>query len=171
MAIMVIKMYLTIIVLIEYLATIILSIIFALIIINKLYISKRISKIEDFHHYNDLFSWEMFFFNIVIICILRLIVLFITLIPLISFLISRITIILYFFPVWNKIIHLEKVMNKITYEKHYFAGLIPLAYEASGNPALESSKKSCLGHHSLAHVSMESAERFINSALLVDRNE
>ena len=124
---MVIKMYLTIIVLIEYLATIILSIIFALIIINKLYISKRISKIEDFHHYNDLFSWEMFFFNIVIICILRLIVLFITLIPLISFLISRITIILYFFPVWNKIIHLEKVMNKITYEKHYFAGLIPLA--------------------------------------------
>ena len=120
-------MDLTIIVPIEYLATIILSLIFALIIIDKLYISKRISKVEHFHHYNDLFSWEMFFFIIAIISILRLIPLFITLIPLASFLISRITILFYFFPVWNKIIHLEKVMNKITYEKHYFAGIIPLA--------------------------------------------
>jgi hypothetical protein len=120
-------MDLTIIVLIEYLVTIMLSLVFALIIIDKLYISKRISKVEHFHHYNDLFSWEMFFFNIAIICILRLIPLFITLIPFVSFLISRITILLYFFPVWNKIIHLEKVMNKITYEKHYFAGIFPLA--------------------------------------------
>ena len=120
-------MDLAIIVLIEYLATIIISIIFALIIIDKLYISKRISKVEHFHHYNDLFSWEMFFFNIVIICILRLIPLFITFVPSISLLISRITILLYFFPIWNKIIHLEKVMNKITYEKHYFAGMVPLA--------------------------------------------
>jgi hypothetical protein len=120
-------MDLTIIVLIEYLVTIMLSLVFALIIIDKLYISKRISKVEHFHHYNDLFSWEMFFFNIVIISILRLIPLYITLIPFFLFLITRITILLYFFPVWNKIIHLEKVMNKITYEKHYFAGMIPLA--------------------------------------------
>ena len=127
MAKMVIKMDLTIIVLIEYLATIILSLIFALTIIDTLYISKRISKVEHFHNYNDLFSWEMFFFNIAIICILRLIPLFITLIPLVSFLISRITILLYFFPIWNKIVHLEKVMNKITYEKHYIAGMVPLA--------------------------------------------
>jgi hypothetical protein len=120
-------MDLAIIVLIEYFITIILTIIFALIIIDKLYISKRISKVAHFHHYNDLFSWVMFFFNIAIICILRLIALFITLSPLVSFWINKITILLYFFPVWNKIIHLEKVMNKITYEKHYFAGMIPLA--------------------------------------------
>ena len=117
----------TIIVLLDYLATIILSIIFALIIIDKLYISKRISKVEHFHHYNDLFSWEMFFFNIAIISILRLISIFISMIPLVSLMVSRITILLYFFPIWNKIIHLEKIMNKITYEKHYFAGMIPLA--------------------------------------------
>jgi hypothetical protein len=120
-------MDLTFIVLIEYLATIILSIIFALIIIDKLYISKRISKVEHFHHYNDLFSWEMFFFNIAIISILRLISIFISMIPLVSLMVSRITILLYFFPIWNKIIYLEKIMNKITYEKHYFAGMIPLA--------------------------------------------
>ena len=119
-------MVLIIIVLIEYLVTIILSLIFALVIIDKLYISKRISKEKHFHHYNDLFSWEMFFFFIAIISILRLIALFISLIPLVSFFISRISILLYFFPVWNKIVHLEKVMNKITYEKHYFAGIVPL---------------------------------------------
>jgi hypothetical protein len=120
-------MDLLIIVLIEYIITIILSLIFAIIIIDKLYIAKRISKVAHFHRYNDLFSWEIFFFNIAIICILRLIALFITLSPLVSFWIGRITILLYFFPVWNKVIHLEKVMNKITYEKHYFAGIIPLA--------------------------------------------
>jgi hypothetical protein len=43
-----------------------------------------------------------------------------------SFLLRRIRILILFFPFWNKIIHLEKVMNKITYKRHYFAGIIPL---------------------------------------------
>ena len=41
-------------------------------------------------------------------------------------LLLRIRILILFFPFWFKIIHLEKVMNKITYEKHYFAALIPI---------------------------------------------
>ena len=107
------------------LINVVLSISFALVIINKLYISKKFSKEKDFHFYNDLFSWEIFFF---IIAIENLIKIFSVSLPIdvvaYDFLL-RIRILLMFFPFWNKIIHLEKIMNKITYEKHYFAGLIP----------------------------------------------
>jgi len=108
------------------LVNVFLSISIALIVINKLYISKKFSKDKDFHFYNDLFSWEIFFF---IIAIENLMKIFSVSLPInistYDFLL-RIRILLLFFPFWNKIIHLEKIMNKITYERHYFAGLIPL---------------------------------------------
>jgi len=108
------------------LINVVLSISIALIVINKLYISKKFSKDKDFHFYNDLFSWEIFFF---IIAIENLMKIFSVSLPIniitYDFLL-RIRILLLFFPFWNKIIHLEKVMNKITYERHYYAGLIPL---------------------------------------------
>jgi len=108
------------------LVNVVLSISIALIVINKLYISKKFSKDKDFHFYNDLFSWELFFF---IIAIENLMKIFSVSLP-IDFVtydfLLRIRILLLFFPFWNKIIHLEKIMNKITYERHYFAGLIPL---------------------------------------------
>jgi hypothetical protein len=108
------------------LVNVVLSISIALIVINKLYISKKFSKDKDFHFYNDLFSWEIFFF---IIAIENLMKIFSVSLP-IDFVtydfLLRIRILLLFFPFWNKIIHLEKIMNKITYERHYFAGLIPL---------------------------------------------
>ena len=103
-----------------------LSIMFALLIINKLYISKKFTKERDFHFYNDLFSWEMFYFFIGIENILKILSAFISVNYEISHLLLRIRILFLFFPFWNKIIHLEKVMNKITYERHYFAGIIPL---------------------------------------------
>lgn len=43
-----------------------------------------------------------------------------------SYLFLRIRILIVFIPFWNKIFHSEKVMNIITYERHYFAGIIPL---------------------------------------------
>ena len=109
-----------------FLVNVVLSISIALIIINKLYISKKFSKEKDFHFYNDLFSWEIFFF---IIAIENLMKIFSVSLPidLITYdFLLRIRILLLFFPFWSKIIHLEKVMNKITYERHYFAGIIPL---------------------------------------------
>jgi hypothetical protein len=104
----------------------VLSIIFALLIITKLYISKKFTKERDFHFYNDLFSWEMFYFFIGSENIIKILSVFITSTSEMSELLFRIRILILFFPFWNKIIHLEKVMDKITYERHYFAGLIPL---------------------------------------------
>jgi len=104
----------------------VLSISIALVIINKLYISKKFSKEKDFHFYNDLFSWEIFFFVIAIENLLKILSVFLPIDFITYDLLLRIRILLLFFPFWNKIIHLEKVMNKITYERHYFAGLIPL---------------------------------------------
>jgi len=109
-----------------FLVNAVLTILIALIIINKLYISKKFSKEKEFHFYNDLFSWEIFFF---IIAIENLMTIFSVSLPinLVTYdFLLRIRILLLFFPFWNKIIHLEKVMNKITYERHYFAGIIPL---------------------------------------------
>jgi len=97
----------------------------ALLIINKLYISKRFSKEKDFHFYNDLFSWEIFFFIIAIENLMKILSVSLPIDYVIYDLILRIRILLLFFPFWNKIIHLEKVMNKITYERHYLAGIIP----------------------------------------------
>ncbi|MHA2288675.1 MAG: hypothetical protein ACXABG_07800 [Promethearchaeota archaeon] len=108
-----------------FLVNIVLSILISSIIINKLYISKKFSKEKDFHFYNDLFSWEIFF---LIIAIENFMKIFSDSLPIdiVTYdLILRIRILLLFFPFWNKIIHLEKVMNKITYERHYLAGIIP----------------------------------------------
>ena len=103
----------------------VLSILIALIIINKLYISKKFSKEKDFHFYNDLFSWEIFFFIIAIENFMKILSVSLPIDFMTYNLILRIRILLLFFPFWNKIIHLEKVMNKITYERHHFAGIIP----------------------------------------------
>lgn len=104
----------------------ILCIILAMIIINKLYISKKFSKQNHFHFYNDLFSWEMFYIFIGIESCLKIISFFLLSNNLISYILLRARILIYFFPFWTKIIHLEKVMDKITYERHYYAGIIPL---------------------------------------------
>ncbi len=108
-----------------YVVNVILSIVIALMIIDKLYISKKFSKEKDFHFYNDLFSWEMFFIFIGIENLIKIISIFTASNPEITFMLLRIRILLLYFPFWNKLIHLEKVMNKITYERHYFAGMIP----------------------------------------------
>ncbi len=108
-----------------FLVNVLLSILIALIIVNKLYISKKFSKEKDFHFYNDLFSWEIFFFIIAIDYFMKIFSVSLP-IDLVTYdFLLRIRILLLFFPFWNKIIHLEKVMNKITYERHYFAGIIP----------------------------------------------
>ncbi|MHA1242073.1 MAG: hypothetical protein ACTSQU_15020, partial [Promethearchaeota archaeon] len=109
-----------------FLVNVILSVSIALLIINKLYISKKISKEKDFHFYNDLFSWEIFFFIIAIENLMKIFSVFLPVDIVTYDFLLRIRILLLFFPFWNKIIHLEKIMNKITYERHYFAGLIPL---------------------------------------------
>ncbi|MEJ2252721.1 MAG: hypothetical protein P8Y70_21405 [Candidatus Lokiarchaeota archaeon] len=111
---------------IGYSINIVLSLLFAGMIIDKLYVSKKFSKENDFHFYNDLFSWEMFFIFIAIENIIRVVTLFLSINPEILRLILRIRILILFFPFWNKIIHLEKVMNIITYERHYLGGMIPL---------------------------------------------
>ncbi len=102
-----------------------LSLILAITIIEKLYISKKFSKEKDFHFYNDLFSWEIFFFFMTAENLLKIISVFLPLNIISNDILLRIRISILFFPFWNKIIHLEKVMDKITYEKHYLAGLIP----------------------------------------------
>ena len=107
------------------LVNVVFSILLALIIINKLYISKKFSKEKDFHFYNDLFSWEIFFFIIAIENVLKILSVSLP-IDIVTFnFLVRFRILLLFFPFWNKIIHLEKVMNKITYERHYLGGIIP----------------------------------------------
>jgi hypothetical protein len=108
-----------------FLVNAVLSVLIALLIINKLYISKRFSKEKDFHFYNDLFSWEIFFFIIAIENLMKILSVSLPIDYVLYDLILRIRILLLFFPFWNKIIHLEKVMNKITYERHYLAGIIP----------------------------------------------
>lgn len=109
-----------------YLVNTILSLIFALTIIDKLYISKKFSKEKHFHFYNDLFSWELFYFFIAFENMVKILTLLLPLNDQISNLILRIRILIFFMPFWNKVIHLEKVMDKITYERHYLAGLIPM---------------------------------------------
>ncbi len=108
-----------------YLVNVVLSIIFALIIIDKLYISKKYTKEKDFHLYNDLFSWEIFYIFIGIENLIRVISIFLITNNEVSNLLIRIRILIVFFPFWIKIIHLEKIMEKITYKRHYFGGLIP----------------------------------------------
>ncbi|KKK46303.1 hypothetical protein LCGC14_0558970 [marine sediment metagenome] len=107
---------------------IIFSVVIALKVIDKLYISKKFTKEKNFHLYNDLFSWEMFFFFIGAENVIKILSIFLSANTGILNLLLRFRILILFFPFWNKIIHLEKVMNKITYERHYFAGLIPMVF-------------------------------------------
>jgi hypothetical protein len=109
-----------------YLSNAVLSILIALIIINKLYISKKFSKKNEFHFYNDLFSWEIFFFFIAADNLLKILSVFLHVDDLTSDILLKIRILIVFIPFWSKIIHLEKVMDKITYERHYIGGLIPI---------------------------------------------
>ena len=67
----------------------------------------------------------MFFFFIAAENLLKIISVFLPLNVITNDFLLRIRILILFFPFWNKMIHLEKVMNKITYEKHYLAGIIP----------------------------------------------
>jgi hypothetical protein len=111
-----------------YIAHSILSVTLAILIINKLYISKKFTKNNEFHFYNDLFSWEMFFFFIGIGNIITTLSIIIPFTAGVAYFLFKIRIFLLFFAVWNKIIHLEKIMDKITYEKHYFGGIIPCLF-------------------------------------------
>ena len=107
---------------------IVVSLLISLVIIQKLYISKKFSKENDFHLYNDLFSWEIFFLIVVIENLMNIVSNWLPKNYGVYTLLIRIRILLLFFPFWNKIIHLEKIMNKITYERHYFAGIIPFIF-------------------------------------------
>ena len=60
----VINLSISIISTIIYLCNIVSVFLFAAIIVNKLYVSKKFSKSENFDLYNDLFSWETFFISI-----------------------------------------------------------------------------------------------------------
>ena len=88
-----------------YLLNVVLSIIFTIIIIDKLYISKKFTKEKDFHLYNDLFSWEIFYIFIGIENLMKVLSIFIINNIEISNLLLRIRILIMFFPFWNKIIH------------------------------------------------------------------
>jgi len=109
-----------------YLVNIVLSILVAIIIIKQLYVSKKFSKEDDFHFYNDLFSWETFFIMIAAENFLKILQVLLLMNIIVYDFMLRIRILILFFPFWTKIFHLEKVMDKITYERHYFGGIIPL---------------------------------------------
>ena len=110
-----------------YFADIIISLFISISIIDRLYIKKKYNKKEHFHLYNDLFSWEIFFILISISNILQIISSFFTEDLLIFNFLFKLSILIYYNNFWSKMIHSEKLMNMITYERHYFAGIIPLA--------------------------------------------
>jgi len=109
-----------------YLVDIILSLIISISIIDRLYITKKYNKKEHFHLYNDLFSWEIFFILVSISNILQIISSFFIEDLLISYFLIKISILIFYNNFWFKMIHSEKIMNIITYERHYFAGIIPI---------------------------------------------
>lgn len=109
-----------------YLVDMIISLIISISIIDKLYITKKYNKKEHFHRYNDLFSWEIFFLLVSISNILQIISSFFTENLPISNLLFKISILIFYNNFWLKMIHVEKIMNVITYERHYFAGIIPI---------------------------------------------
>ncbi|MBN1217206.1 MAG: hypothetical protein JXA99_17430 [Candidatus Lokiarchaeota archaeon] len=102
------------------------SFMISLIIINKLYIKKKFSKEQHFHFYNDLFSWEMFFFMMGISSMIAVLSIVYSFNISISLILLKVRFFILLFAYWNKIIHLEEVMEKITYERHYFGGIIPM---------------------------------------------
>ncbi len=105
---------------------VIISLFVAINIINNLYISKNYTKHDDFHLYNDLFSWESFFIIIAIANILEIIsLLFITDEGILNILLKARMLILYI-SFLMKIVHIEQIMNIITYERHQIVVMIPM---------------------------------------------
>lgn len=109
-----------------YLGDIILSLIISISIIEKLYISKKFNKKDHFHFYNELFSWEIFFILLSISNSLQIISSVLLTDTIIAKFLLEISILIMYNNFWLKIIHTEKLMNLITYERHYFAGIIPI---------------------------------------------
>lgn len=97
---------------------------FAFIIIKRLYISKKYNKRDNFDLYNDLFSWETFFFSFAIVSILSIILIFMPVNTYLSYLMFKIIILIMFSAFFMKIVHVEKIMKKITYERHYYSGIV-----------------------------------------------
>jgi len=109
-----------------YLADIFISLAISILIIKSLYISKKFNKQNHFHFYNDLFSWELFFIFVCISNLLLIIASFYSMNFFISNFLLKISILIMYNNFWSKIIHTEKFMNIITYERHYYASIIPL---------------------------------------------
>lgn len=93
--------------------------------IDRLYISKSISKERDFVIYNDLFSWAMFLILIGAANVMHIISTFLILEPVFSDLLLKIQRLFISWAFVNKIVHLDKIMEKITYERHAYASMIP----------------------------------------------
>jgi hypothetical protein len=103
-----------------YLFNIVSVFIFASIIINRLYISKKFSKSKNFNLYNDLFSWEAFFISIGIVNVIEIILSFLAFSNILTYYLFKIIILIMFTAFFMKIIHVEKIMRIITYERHYY---------------------------------------------------
>ena len=107
-----------------YLLNIISVFIFAFIIIHRLYISKKYNKSDNFDLYNDLFSWETFFISTGIVNILSILLLFLLMNTIVSYFLFKLIILVMFSAFFMKIVHTEKIMKMITYEKHYYSGIV-----------------------------------------------
>ncbi|MBY8981510.1 MAG: hypothetical protein KGD57_01055, partial [Candidatus Lokiarchaeota archaeon] len=108
-----------------YIVNIIISITISLSIINSLYISKKYTKEINFHLYNNLFSWEMFFIFTGIVNLIEIFSILSTNDNETFNLFLKIRILIIYFAFWFKIIHFEKIMEKITYKRHHYIGIIP----------------------------------------------
>lgn len=109
-----------------YIANIVFSLFISISIIERLYISKKYNKEDNFHLYNNLFSWELSFILISISNVLQIISSMITNNYVFSIIMLKISILLIINVFWGNIIHSEKVMDIITYERHILAGFIPM---------------------------------------------
>lgn len=98
--------------------------IFAFFIIDRLYISKKYNKAENFDLYNDLFSWETFFISIGIVNVLCIALLILPMNTILSYFIFKLIVLVMFSAFFMKIVHTEKIMKIITYERHYYSGIV-----------------------------------------------
>ncbi|MFX1496485.1 MAG: hypothetical protein ACFFBH_03055 [Promethearchaeota archaeon] len=120
----IINYYISIISIITYIFNIVSALLFASIIIDRLYISKKFSKENNFDFYNDLFSWEIFFIAIGFINIMEIILLFMMIDEFLSYILFKIIILIMFSAFFMKVFHVQKIMRVITYERHYYMGFI-----------------------------------------------
>lgn len=107
-----------------YLLNVISVFIFAFIIVDRLYISKKYNKNDNFDLYNDLFSWETFFISTGIINVLSIVVLFLPMNTTVSYFLFKLIILVLFTAFFMKIVHTQKIMKIITYERHYYSGIV-----------------------------------------------